>query len=270
MDALEPLVVTATANISWLHPEVDYPKDPTARARAASACASAGAAVFHMHAEDSWSESIAAVRSASDLIVQCGMSSLPIPDRMEVFHSGADMISVIASHHDEAFAEVETNVLHGRDELESYAHLCRDYQVKPEFEIWHSGSVWNLRYLIDKGLVDPPYVTTLFFGWPGGTWSPPTVEEYLHRRRLLPEDCVVTVSIMGEGQLAVLAAAIGKGDHVRVGTEDNPFARDGSEASTEKLVEEVCELAGAMGRRIASPDEARGLLGTRPRERSTR
>ncbi len=66
---------------------------------------------------------------------------------------------------------------------------------------------------------------------------------------------------MGEGQLPLLAAAIGQGDHVRVGTEDNPFGRDGSPASTERLVAEVVELARAMGRPVASPDQARSLLG---------
>lgn len=261
MGAGSPLVVTSTANVSWLHPEVPYPTDAAGRAKAASACADAGAAVFHMHAEDSWTESIAAVRAASDLVVQCGMSSLPIPERMEVYEQGADMISIIASHHDEAFVSVETNVLHGRDELEQYAALCREHNVKPEWEIWHSGSIWNLRYLIHKGLLDPPYVTTLFFGWPGGTWSPPSLEEYLHRRRQLPEGSVATVSVMGPEQVPLLAAAIGQGDHVRVGTEDNPFGRDGSVAPTEKLVEEIADLARAMGRRLATPDEAREMLG---------
>jgi len=261
MPEMQPLVVTATANVSWLHPEIEYPRDPAARGRAAAACAAAGAAVYHMHAEDSWRASIEAVRDSCDVIVQCGMSSLPIPDRMEVYDSRADMISVIASHHDEAFAQVETNVLHGRDELARYGALCREYGVKPELEIWHSGSIWNLCYLIERGLLDPPYVTTLFFGWPGGTWSPPTIEEYLYRRRQLPDGCVVTVSVMGEGQLPLLAAAIGQGDHVRVGTEDNPFGRDGSPASTERLVAEVVELARAMGRPVASPDQARSLLG---------
>ena len=261
MSARQPLVVTATPNVSWLHPEVPYPTDARARARAAAACASAGASVFHMHAEDSWTASIEAVRSASDLVVQCGMSSLPIPERMEVYEQGADMISIIASHHDEAFVGVETNVLHGRDELAEYAKLCREHRVKPELEIWHSGSIWNLRYLIDKGLVDPPYVTTLFFGWPGGTWSPPSLEEYLYRRRQLPEGSVATVSVMGPEQVPLLAAAIGQGDHVRVGTEDNPFGRDGSVVSAEKLVEELADLARAMGRRLATPAEAREMLG---------
>jgi 3-keto-5-aminohexanoate cleavage enzyme len=247
--------------MSWLHPELEFPVTPSDMAEEAKRCEEAGASIVHLHSIKDWRALIAAVRSSSSMLVQCGMSSLPIPERMEVYEQGADMISIIASHHDEAFVGVETNVLHGRDELEQYAALCREHSVKPEWEIWHSGSIWNLRYLIDKGLLDPPYVTTLFFGWPGGTWSPPSLEEYLHRRRQLPEGSVATVSVMGSEQVPLLAAAIGQGDHVRVGTEDNPYGRDGSVAPTEKLVEEIADLARAMGRRLATPDEAREMLG---------
>ncbi len=258
---LAPLVITATPNICWLKPDVAYPQTPEQRAREAKLCQDAGATVLHMHAEDSWAESIAAVRGASDMVVQCGMSSMAIPERMDVFTEGADMISIIASHHDEAFVGVDTNVLHTRQELEEYALLCRRHTVKPEFEIWHAGSVWNLQYLIDHGLLDAPYVTTLFFGWPGGTWSPPTLAEYLARRAQLPEGAVATVSVMGPGQVPLLAAAISQGDHVRVGTEDLPYGRDGAVVATHQLVGEVAELARAMGRRIATPDEARAALG---------
>jgi 3-keto-5-aminohexanoate cleavage enzyme len=256
-----PVVVTATANICWLEPEVDFPRTPEERATSAKACEDAGASVIHMHAEDSWTASLEAVRSASGAIVQCGMSSLTIPERMEVFEHHAEMISVIASHHDEAFVGVETNVLHTREEMRQYAELCREYRVKPEWEIWHTGSIWNLRWMIDQGLLDPPYVTTLFFGWPGGTWSPPTVEEYLYRRKMMPEECAVTVSIMGPEGYPILAAAIGQGDHVRVGTEDYPRLHDGSVAPTEKLVAQVVDLVRAMGRHVARPEEARELLG---------
>ena len=189
------------------------------------------------------------------------MSSLPIPERMEVYRNKADMISIILNHHDEAFALTECSVLHSRSELAEYAQLNQTYSLIPEFEVWHAGSVWNLNYLITQGLLKPPYVTTLFFGWPGGTWSPPTVEEYLYRRKLLPTDCLCSVSIMGEGQRDILAAAILKGDHVRVGTEDNPFNRAGEVVATHELVRETAEIARTVGRPLATINEARKLIG---------
>jgi 3-keto-5-aminohexanoate cleavage enzyme len=180
---------------------------------------------------------------------------------MEIFEMKADMISIIVNHHDEAFAEGDTHQLHPREELVEYARLAREYGVRLEYEIWHTGSIWNLNYLIDRGLVDAPHITTLFFGWPGGTWSPPTVEEYLYRRSYLPPDCAVTVSIMDPAQIDVIAAAIRAGDNVRVGTEDYPFTRDGRRASTHELVTEVAKLALQLGRPLASRAQAEEILG---------
>jgi 3-keto-5-aminohexanoate cleavage enzyme len=150
--------------------------------------------------------------------------------------------------------------LHPREELEEYAQLSAEFGVKLEFETWHTGSIWNLNYLIGKKLVEPPYFTSLFFGWPGGSWSPPTVEEYFYRRRHLPDESLATVSIMDERQIDIIAAAIVAGDHIRVGTEDYPFDKQGNVAQTHLLVAEAAEIAAALGRPIATPEEARGII----------
>lgn len=260
---MQPLIIIATPNISWLHPDVDYPRTPEATAEEALLCYQNGATILHTHAEGRWAETIRAVRSRCGIIIQCGMSSLPIADRMEVYEHKADMISVILNHHDEAFARTECLVLHPRDELEEYARLCKKHGVIPEFEVWHSGSVWNLQYLLDRKLLRQPYVTTLFFGWPGGTWSPPTIEEYLYRRKMMPEGCICNVSIMGEHQREIVTAAILMGDHVRVGTEDYPFSRSGKIATTHELVKEAAEIAYSLGRPLATVQQAREMIGLR-------
>jgi 3-keto-5-aminohexanoate cleavage enzyme len=256
---MEPLLVTATPNISWLHPEIPYPIGLDEIVAELRLCEEAGAAIAHIHAEGRWRETVEALRAETQLVVQCGMSSLPIPERMEVFEARADMISIILSHHDEAFVGLDVHVLHPREELEEYARLSAEYGVDLELEIWHTGSIWNMRYLIDRGLLTPPHITTLFFDWPGGSWSPPTVDEYLRRRAALPEGSIATVSIMGEGQRELLEAAIAHGDHVRVGTEDYPFDRSGAPAPTHRLVAEVAEAAAAIGRPVGSPADARRL-----------
>ncbi len=152
-------------------------------------------------------------------------------------------------------------MLHLKEELIEYTRLCREYGVIPEWEVWHAGSIWSLNYLIGKKLLQPPYITTLFFGWPGGTWSPPTVEEYLYRRRLMPEGCACNVSIMGRGQRDILAAAIIHGDHVRVGTEDLPYDHNGKLVDTPALVRETVEMARAFGRPLATVQQARKMIG---------
>jgi 3-keto-5-aminohexanoate cleavage enzyme len=259
---VDPLIITATPNICWLHPETPYPRTPDAMAQEGRLCQDAGASLLHVHADD-WIGTMAAVRRDTDLIVQCGMSSHEIPQRMDVFENGADMISIITSHHDEAFVGLDVHQLHSREELAEYGRLSRQYGVLLEYETWHTGAIWNLRWLIENELVDPPYFTSLFFGWPGGSWSPPTIEEFLRRTAALPEGCVSTVSIMGPEQVRILAAAIVQGDHVRVGTEDYPYDHSGNLAETHRLVAEVAEIARALGRPIATPDQAREIVGTR-------
>lgn len=256
-----PLVITATPNMSWLHPEIPFPASPSDMAEEAKRCEEAGASIVHLHSTKEWGALIAAVRSSSALLVQCGMSSLALEERHEIFEQGADMISVIVNHHDEAFPGGDTNVLHPKEELLQYCEESMRSGVRPEFEVWHTGSIWNLRWLLEHTEVARPAICTLFFGWPGGTWSPPSVEEYVSRRRAMPADAVITVSVMGPQRFGVLAAAIEAGDHVRVGTEDYPFDRWGEPARASKLVEEVAALSDALGRRVASPSEAAGLLG---------
>jgi 3-keto-5-aminohexanoate cleavage enzyme len=257
---MEPLIITATANVCWLKPDVPYPRSPGEIATEARLCQEKGATIAHTHAEGRWAETIQAIRRECDIIIQCGMSSLAIKERMEAFRQHGDMMSIILNHHDEAFVGQDFHVLHPRQELEAYMGLCRQHAVKPEFEVWHTGSIWNLNYLIDRDLVQPPYFATLFFGWPGGTWSPPTVEEYLYRRRFMPAGSIVNVSIMGAAQIEILTAAITLGDHVRVGTEDYPF-QAGQVVATHELVSAVTGIAHSLGRPVATVAQARALLG---------
>ena len=239
---MNPLIIVATPNNCWLQPDVKYPRTVSELAEEAAKCREAGAAVLHTHGladigEDcctkgkgKWIEVIDETRRASDILIQCGMSTLTLQQRIEVFEHRADMVSIILNHHDEDFAECNTDVLHPMEEL-------------------------------DKDLLDGPIINTLFFGWPGGTWSPPTVEEYLYRRRMMPENCPCVVSIMGREQMDILAAAIMHGDGVRVGTEDYPFDRTGKLCEAHELVKEIADISRSLGREVATPDQAREILG---------
>jgi 3-keto-5-aminohexanoate cleavage enzyme len=262
---MDPLIVTATPNLSWLNPELEtYPHSLAELIDEANRCEEEGAAILHIHA-DRWAETITSLRESTSLVLQCGMSSLPIPERMEVFTAQGDIISIITSHHDEAFTGLDVHVLHPREELIEYAELSTTHDVKLELEIWHTGGIWNTNYLIERGLLEAPYFTSLFFGWPGGSWSPATVDEYERRRSALPEGSVATVSVMGTGHHEILSAAIQSGDHVRVGTEDFPFDRNGEPTSTHQLVAEIRDVAQRLGRELATPDEARRICGLKRR-----
>jgi 3-keto-5-aminohexanoate cleavage enzyme len=64
------------------------------------------------------------------------------------------------------------------------------------------------------------------------------------------------------------AAAIAMGGNVRVGFEDNLYLSKGVLAkSNGELVEKVVRLANELGRPIATSDEAREILGLKPRNK---
>jgi len=258
------LIITMTSANSWIYPEAkNHSKTSKEIVETAIKCYEEGASIAHIHLpKNKIKKTIDLIRDRCDIIIQGGMSSDPIDERKELFDAKPDMVSIILNHHDECFKEVEMNRLHPRKELEDYCKLCRKTKIKPEFEVWHHGSVWNLNYLITKKLVDKPYFLTLFLGWPGGTWSPPTTDEFLHRIKYLPLDSVCSVSIMGPEQEKILPLAIKQGKHVRVGTEDYPFikkwvpAKDASE-----LVRKIVKTSKKIGREIADPSEARKIIG---------
>lgn len=257
-------ILTATTANSWIYPTVmNWPTTIESLITDAIQCAEAGAAIVHVHLTRGHEiEIVKRIREQTDVIIQAGMSSDIIPDRKGDFEAKPDLMSVILNHHDEHFTELSLNRLHPREELEEYCSKLKEYAIRPEWEVWHTGSYYNLRYLIDQNLTTSPHILTLFFNWPGGTWSPPTVDEYFHRVKYMPDDSVHTVSIMGEEQLKIATLAITHGGNVRVGTEDFPFiARDIPAKKNAELVTKMIKLAKRLGRDIADPTEARYILG---------
>jgi 3-keto-5-aminohexanoate cleavage enzyme len=84
---------------------------------------------------------------------------------------------------------------------------------------------------------------------------------------LLPDFVNYNVSVMSPTtQWKLLSMVIGLGGHVRVGAEDNPYLAPGELAdSNARLVEKIVRVAEELGREIATPSEAREIIGLAPR-----
>ena len=266
----EKLIITATNANSWIYPDVkNWPDPDNVKDLVDDIYKSyeSGASIAHVHLPlGKEVETVNLIREKCDIIIQAGMSSYPIEKRDLTFEAKPDMMSVILNHHDEHFTQIHVNQIHSLEELEQYCKKLKNYSIKPEWEVWHTGSFWNLNYLINKDLIEPPHVLTFFFNWPGGTWSPPTPDEYIHRLKYMPNNCVHTISVMGKEQTTIATLAISIGGNVRVGTEDYPFIREGIPAkNTAELVERIVKIAKEMGREVATPSEARKILGIKKR-----
>ena len=82
-------------------------------------------------------------------------------------------------------------------------------------------------------------------------------------RRLLPAGTPWSVCAIGAAQLPINAYCILAGGHVRTGLEDNLWYGRGDRATNGRLVERVVRLAAELRRPVATPDQARELLGVR-------
>jgi 3-keto-5-aminohexanoate cleavage enzyme len=81
----------------------------------------------------------------------------------------------------------------------------------------------------------------------------------------IPEGCVRGVCAGGRNWLPFTTLAIMLGfDMVRIGMEDSVFVyphRDEKLKTSADAVKKVVEIANTLGREIATPDEARAILG---------
>ena len=130
----------------------------------------------------------------------------------------------------------------------------------PEVECFDSGHVGLALQLRDEGLLQDPLRIQLVVGIPGtGVDASPQAIEYLRSR--LPQDAPWSICAPGRHQLPVNLHCIAWGGHVRTGLEDNLRLAPGVPASNGQLVERIVELARIAGRPVASPDDAREILG---------
>lgn len=141
-----------------------------------------------------------------------------------------------------------------------FAAAMKKRGIKPELETYHPGGAWVMRHLIDEGLLDEPYWIQTVMGYQ--TSSYPTVDNVMQILRELPEDSLWLCSGIGPFQLPLTTLATLMGGHVRVGLEDNVYYRRGEKArSNAQLVERTARITHELNREVATPAQARQMLG---------
>jgi 3-keto-5-aminohexanoate cleavage enzyme len=151
------------------------------------------------------------------------------------------------------------------DDIVELLSVMRELGIRPEHECFDSGHVANLDPLIDMGLLEEPLQISCVMGVNGGIR--PTPKNLVHMADQIPGGAesrnnwgVIGIS---RDQWRLVAAAAALGGNVRVGLEDNFYLPDGEMArSNGELIAKAREILEAMGRRHATVEEARELLGT--------
>lgn len=268
---MEKLIITAAltgAEVTRAQ-QPALPITPQEIADAAYECAQAGASVVHVHArlpdgtptqdKEIYRQIMAEVKKRCNVIVQVstggavGMSPqerlAPVTLRPEM----ATLSMGTVNFGDEVFTNPPA-------EMEAFLCAMQEHGVKPELEIFDSGMLTTAQRWLKKGLLSGPQHFDFVLGIPGGMAGTPEALMYL--RSQLPAGSSWTVAGIGPAQLPLGTLAILLGGHVRVGFEDNVYYRKGELAgSNAQLVARMARISRELDRPVATPDEARALLG---------
>jgi uncharacterized protein (DUF849 family) len=148
--------------------------------------------------------------------------------------------------------------------LEAMAVAIRDAGVTPELEVFEAGHLMLAKRLIETGHVKPPGLFQICLGISWG--QPATSEAVAYMRGLLPPDCVWFAFGISLYQFPMAAQTVLLGGHVRVGLEDNLYLEKGKlTPSNAALVEKAAKIIEILGDHVATPAQARQMLGLRAR-----
>ncbi len=149
------------------------------------------------------------------------------------------------------------------EKVERFAAVMRRLAVVPECECFDTGILRSVGMYRQVGLLEDPLHISLVMGVASGmparaSWLPLLLEE-------MPSGAHWQAIVIGRQEVwPVHRAAAELGGHLRTGVEDTFYLPDGSKTSGNgALIEALVATAREVGREIASPAEARALLGVR-------
>lgn len=234
-------------------------------------CWKAGASVAHIHVRDDegkasmsfekFEKTVKLIRERCDIVLNLTTSGgLGLTDeiRMKPF---VELKPELASYDCGSMNWLHTSVFENSPSfLEKLGKTMAENNVKPEIEVFDAGMVYNAIYYLKKGILKAPLHFQFVLGAAGGMAA--TVENLVFLKNLIPEGSTWGALGIGKGHLPILYATLALGGHVRVGMEDNIFYSKGVLAkSNVEFVERTKRIVKEMGKEIATPDEARKILG---------
>jgi 3-keto-5-aminohexanoate cleavage enzyme len=253
------------------------PEQPSEIARAALDCYNAGAAIVHIHARDEqgrpcgtrekFKEILAAVRGACpEVIVNLstgGGTNLTIDERVSCLDADPEMASLnMGTLMRQSGLNAGEPFVNMTADIEAWAAKMKAMRIKPEMECYSHSMFRDVRNLIAKGLVEPPFYVNFVLGMKHQGAVEATPEMLTSLYQALPDGCYFNVTATGAAQLPLTTMGMVMGGAVRVGLEDNVYYRKGEPVSSNaQLVERTVRIARELTLEPATPDEARTFLG---------
>lgn len=273
---MEKLIITAAicgAEVTKENnPAIPYTVEEIARE--AKSAYDAGASIIHLHVREDdgtptqdkarYEECIDAIREvAPDVIIQpstggaVGMTDLERLQPTEI--EGTEMATLdcgtLNFGGDEIFINTENTI-------KNFGKIMIERGIKPEIEVFDKGMVDYAIRFAKQGYIKEP----MHFDFVLGIQMAATARDLAFMVGSIPAGSTWTVAGVGRHEFPMAAMGIAMGGHVRVGFEDNVYLDRGVLAkSNGELVARVVRLANELGREIATPAEAREILGLEAR-----
>jgi uncharacterized protein (DUF849 family) len=281
------------------------PVTPDEIASSAIEAAKAGAAIVHLHARnpesgrpdqspEAFGRFLSTIAKASDVVINLttgGAPSMTVAERVQpAAHFQPELASLnmgsmnfglfpMLGRFSEFKHEWEPIVLeNSRDlvfrntfmDIEYVLSTLRDAGTRFEYECYDTAHLYNLAHFLDRKLVTPPLFVQTVFGILGGIGPHP--DDVMHMKRtadrLFGDAFEWSVLGAGRNQMPIASISAAIGGHVRVGLEDSIWAGPGRLAvSNAEQVATVRGLIEGLGHAIATPDEARAMLGLKGRSK---
>ena len=145
--------------------------------------------------------------------------------------------------------------------IANFGDIMQERGIKPECEVFDKGMIDLALKAAKKGHIKYP----IHFDFVLGVQMTATVRDLVIMATSIPADSTWTATGIGKNAWGIAAATIAMGGHVRVGFEDNVYMSKGVLAkSNGEMVERVVQMANLLNREVATPAEAREILGLAP------
>jgi uncharacterized protein (DUF849 family) len=282
------LTCAVTGSLTTLQQHPGIPCTPEQIANSTIEAAKAGAAVAHIHVRypnGSASMEIAHYRevmdrirdSGTDIIINLttgpGGRFIPSDDDPKIAAPGTSILHPLkrVEHIVELKPDISTLdlntmysgtsvVINTPQNLKIMAKEIRAAGVMPELEVFDSGDIHLARALLADGTLARPTLFQIVMGVRYGFSS--SLETLLYARSQLPSDAIWAAFAIGRWAFPMLAATWMAGGHIRIGLEDAVQISRGKLApSNAAMVEKAIRMIHDMGGEVATPKEARSILG---------
>ncbi len=262
------ITVAPTGNVPTREINPHLPLTPDEIAADVFHCCQAGAAVVHLHARNEagqptadpevFRQIVEKVRQKCDIIIQLSTGARAgknAEERGACIELAPEMASLTTGS-----TNFSTSVNFNPPELIlELAQKMYQKGVKPEVEVFDLSALEYARYLVKKDILKEPLHINLVLGVPGSMGG--SARNLFFLVQSLPPKCTWSVTAIGKTHWQLSALGLVLGGHVRTGLEDLNELEAGKPVSNLQLVQRVDALASAYGREIATPKEARKMLG---------